>query len=451
VRVLLLAHRYPPHGRGGVETWTRTLAHALTRGGHVVAVAARDDRDRSGLTPGEAATRPPFSRWEERESVGDDEVAVHWFVHRHDDARGYRSTWDDPRFDDPIATLMAAFRPDVVHLAHPDGWGRRPLEVARRAGLPTVVTLHDYKWICGRGQMIRPPGTACSRVEESRCARCLSDQLDRGPLRGTALRLLDRLGPGSSLRDRARTTDRRGVDQRRFPPARAARRWRARQAGMLDALAGADAVTSPSRFVADRHRASGLDRPIDVVRQGMDGGAEDVARAPGPLRVGWFGNPLPTKGLGFLLRAAAALPPGSIEVHVHGADSATVATEGVPDAPAVAHGAYPPEEAVRRMGTVDVVAIPSSWDENAPMVALEARWAGRPLLVSDRGGLPELVADDGWVEPLAAEAWAERLALIAARPAAAAEAAARAPEPRTAARMADDYVAVYARVVGGAT
>jgi glycosyltransferase involved in cell wall biosynthesis len=37
------------------------------------------------------------------------------------------------------------------------------------------------------------------------------------------------------------------------------------------------------------------------------------------------------------------------------------------------------------------VALPSVWEENAPLVALEALAAGCPLIVSDIGGLPELV------------------------------------------------------------
>ena len=38
------------------------------------------------------------------------------------------------------------------------------------------------------------------------------------------------------------------------------------------------------------------------------------------------------------------------------------------------------------------VAVPSVWEETASLVALEALSAARPLLVSDRGALPELVA-----------------------------------------------------------
>lgn len=40
------------------------------------------------------------------------------------------------------------------------------------------------------------------------------------------------------------------------------------------------------------------------------------------------------------------------------------------------------------------LALPSLWDENAPLAALEAMALGTPLVVTDRGGLPEL-ADEG--------------------------------------------------------
>jgi glycosyltransferase involved in cell wall biosynthesis len=36
--------------------------------------------------------------------------------------------------------------------------------------------------------------------------------------------------------------------------------------------------------------------------------------------------------------------------------------------------------------------LPSSWPENAPLAALEAAMMGVPLICSERGGLPELLA-----------------------------------------------------------
>jgi glycosyltransferase involved in cell wall biosynthesis len=50
------------------------------------------------------------------------------------------------------------------------------------------------------------------------------------------------------------------------------------------------------------------------------------------------------------------------------------------------------DEVQKLLAAARYVAIPSISEENAPLVALEALSAGRPLLVSERGGLPELVA-----------------------------------------------------------
>jgi glycosyltransferase involved in cell wall biosynthesis len=60
-------------------------------------------------------------------------------------------------------------------------------------------------------------------------------------------------------------------------------------------------------------------------------------------------------------------------------------------------GWRPREELERLMAAARYVAIPSVWHENAPIVALEALAAARPLLVSEMGGLPELVANGSGV------------------------------------------------------
>ncbi|MFD0521279.1 glycosyltransferase family 4 protein [Paractinoplanes durhamensis] len=44
-----------------------------------------------------------------------------------------------------------------------------------------------------------------------------------------------------------------------------------------------------------------------------------------------------------------------------------------------------------------VVVVPSLWPENFPTVALEALQAGRALVASQVGGLPELVGNDNGV------------------------------------------------------
>jgi glycosyltransferase involved in cell wall biosynthesis len=44
-----------------------------------------------------------------------------------------------------------------------------------------------------------------------------------------------------------------------------------------------------------------------------------------------------------------------------------------------------------RLASIDLLVVPSLWFENSPLVILEARAARTPLLVSDLGGMAELV------------------------------------------------------------
>jgi glycosyltransferase involved in cell wall biosynthesis len=60
-------------------------------------------------------------------------------------------------------------------------------------------------------------------------------------------------------------------------------------------------------------------------------------------------------------------------------------------------GWRPPDDLGELMAAARYVAVPSVWEENAPLVALEALAAARPLLVSESGGLPELVASGSGV------------------------------------------------------
>lgn len=62
----------------------------------------------------------------------------------------------------------------------------------------------------------------------------------------------------------------------------------------------------------------------------------------------------------------------------------------------------PPVEDVRPLlATARALVLGSRWPENAPLVVLEARAAGCPVIAPAVGGLPELVEPgvDGWLYP----------------------------------------------------
>ncbi len=445
MRILLVAHRYLPHSHGGVESWTRAMACGLSSLGHEVAVLARDHR----------GTGPAFG-WQR---IEDDASNVYWLQHQLSYARSFRESWNDVRLVAPLLQIFADFDPQIVHLAHPDGWGIVPLEVAREQGLATGATLHDYKWLCGRGQMLHPNSERCERIDEERCARCIHDQLEGGRARSLARRFVP-----ESLQRWAMTRISKPTEQDEGPGQLARQRWRTGHLALLSSLRDCDLLVSPSRFVAKRYADSGLGREIQVISNGLDldetETPHDARWSPstrwtlrddicvGPLHIGFFASAHRSKGLHVLQQAVAALPAGSVHLHVHGP------SEGADEPYQTFYGPYRSEQLKGLMDDLDLVALPSTWDENQPMVALEARAFGKPLVVSDAGGLPELVKDgvDGWVLPTGrAEAWAERLAILAANRQDAREAGLRAPPPHNAGTMAAAYLQAYSEAISTET
>jgi glycosyltransferase involved in cell wall biosynthesis len=118
----------------------------------------------------------------------------------------------------------------------------------------------------------------------------------------------------------------------------------------------------------------------------------------GPGEIGGFGIYLgrlsPEKGLDWLLRSLkeAGDPPFKI---VGGGPLTSTLQAMISDLRLVnteLTGWVDPEESQRLLRQSRFVAFPSVWHENAPLAALEAMAAARPIVVSRMGGLPELAA-----------------------------------------------------------
>lgn len=95
----------------------------------------------------------------------------------------------------------------------------------------------------------------------------------------------------------------------------------------------------------------------------------------------------------------------------------------------------------------DVLAVPSRWMENAPLVVLEAFAAGIPIIGSDLGGIAELVTHgvDGLLLPVDdLAAWTATLRRLAADREEMRRLAAGVRPPRTMAQVAADMVPIYA-------
>jgi len=411
MKILLVAPHYPPRFIGGVELYTRRLAHRLRAAGHRIAVAAMERLD---------ADQPEPLRVEE---TNEDGVTVCRLATRKaPGARAFADTYQHPAIEAWLADWLARERPDVLHLHSGYLLGGAVLRAAARHAVPVVVTLHDFWFICPRVTMLHPSQACCSGPEAAiKCAWCLSTgqrryRVPEQILGAPAARRLARwlaVPPLSSLTELPSRM--RNID--------------ARQQALLPALAGAAAVLSPSRFLRDEMVRAGVDRArIALLPYGIEPRAPLPRRAGDgvAVRVGFLGQIAPHKGIHVLVRAWRVLPHRSIELVIHGDMTREphyvreLRALAADDPRIVFAGPLGQQDLDTLFRRIDILAVPSVWYENSPLVIHEARRAGLPVLASRLGGMAELVRDgeDGLLaEPGNPASFAQQIDRLISEPA----------------------------------
>ena len=180
---------------------------------------------------------------------------------------------------------------------------------------------------------------------------------------------------------------------------------------LLDLLRSVDVVLAPTRSLAARYSELGLDREIRLWRFGHDlRWVESVERrsVEGRLVFGFVGRIAEEKGLHILLAAASRLRgvvPGA-EVHVWGDPEQNPLYSAkcralAPSLPVRFRGRFARDRLADVYSELDVLVVPSIWDENSPLVVSEAFAAGVPVVAADVTGLREVIAHgkDGLLVP----------------------------------------------------
>jgi glycosyltransferase involved in cell wall biosynthesis len=389
LRVLQVAHGWPPERIGGVELYT----HALRQGLEALGVAS------SAF----AAAPQPGVEGPVLRVLGPEPTPT-----------SFRATLVRPEIEAAFRAWLAIQRPDVVHFHHLTHLSLGLPRLARQAGALTVMTLHDYWLPCIRGQLVDRGLERCVGPSAQRCARCVAGQLSLEPGSAAAARLLH------GLPDTWRAGLREALGSHRGAGLEAVVTERA---SLVEAaVRRIHRFASPSADLARRMGALGIvkDRIDHVDLPLVHSLRPSPIPEPGPVRFLFMGSMIPTKGPQLLVDAFAALPAGAATLHLVGpsppwdldpgfARRLAARVDGLPGA--TLEGSFAPGGAQARLDRADVLVLPSLWEENSPLVLREASAAGLRVVASRRGGVAELVPDARLFEP--AEADGLLLALIA--------------------------------------
>jgi glycosyltransferase involved in cell wall biosynthesis len=271
--------------------------------------------------------------------------------------------------------------------------GGHVIHTAHEFGVPVVLTLTEYFFLCPRLNLMHADSRLCVGPEsDEKCARCLLEEKRRyGLLRQHAPALLDAYWSIAS-------------PQKNAALASQLARVTARRENLRAALAAVDRVICPSRFIMEKHAEFGVDtRNFVMIRHGLDK-PDEAAPQPAPpgkpcLRIGYTGQIKVHKGIDLLVNAVRALLDAGqpVELQIWGKpdDQAAYARNLVNQTRAYPsiqwRGAFDGSRVWDVLAGMDVLVVPSRWYENCPTVILEAFKMGLPVVATALGGMAELV------------------------------------------------------------
>lgn len=381
-RVLVVTNSFPPRGKWGTEFYTKELVSGLAARGHELAV----------MHPERSGSRPRYSQ--EQDEV--DGIPIHLIHNAGDPKKSFEDSYINTEVERIFVDLIKRTEPDVVHFTYLL-WGlssRLPI-IASELGYATVVTLTDYGLLCHRGQMFDHRLEHCHGPHPARvCARCVREPsiYDGTPSEVVGRRVAVRAAAALGGLGRVVTT--RGMERR--------------EVAMRASLSAARRVIAPSRVLAENFLSYGVprERMVELVYSFAEEPWRSARSRPQEEQhvFAYIGQFMPHKGLEPLLEAVALMQgrlPESVspwELRLYGGSAGGRNRSFGPRLLGRDHGprvtvreAFEPKDAPAVLAEVSTLVVPSLWDENAPLVVLQGRAAGIPVVGSDVPGISEIV------------------------------------------------------------
>ena len=333
---------FPPYSYGGATLVASEVARELQRS-HDCRITAISGMDQPDMAP-YAVMRSQVD--------GIDSYLIN--LPRH---RSYTERYEGTRVAEITAGLLKRIAPDLVHMHCLQELGAGLIDVVQAQGLPSVLSIHDFWWICERQFMMRPNGQYCGQdpVDINACGSCVSNL------------------------DRART----------------------RLGRLYNAATKVDLVTFPSRFAQDLTLSSGLSPRQSVVwENGVQGPgpgffAAQAARRAADQRLvfGYVGGPSTVKGWPLLRDAFAGLGRDDFAGLLVDASLKGTWWEGQRIGRMRGdwrlHPRYDIESMDAFYAKIDVLLFPSQWKETFGLTVREAATRGIRVIQTDAGGASE--------------------------------------------------------------
>jgi glycosyltransferase involved in cell wall biosynthesis len=383
MKILIVSNGYPPLEAGGTELYTKYLAEQLARD-HSVFIFVRS----GGYGKNQLRERTYY----------DGTVKIREIINYCPEIHDFEDFYINEHIDKSFGAFLKEVNPDLIHIQHLIYLSVNLIKIIQKAGIPFVVTLHDFWFICPMIHMVTDKGDSCSGPKNiDKCLNeCLKDYY-------CAIRLLKitKINTPHALP---------GMFIKFIKPLifRVAKNKTMRTALVkrLDMMKGllnsAEAITAPSNIVKNIYESYGVGRNrIIVTGLGVNSdflATHHIKQISPKLRFGFIGYLNNNKGAHCLIKAFQDIGDDKAELRIYGSAGtgdirynekiAALHKNNIFVFPGFQHNLIGSV-----LSMIDIIVIPSLCPETFSLVLHEALYTKTPAICSRTGVFPEVIRD----------------------------------------------------------
>lgn len=379
MRVLVAVHGFPPLQNTGAERAAERIAVWLAQHGHHVEV----------FTIGHLNHPVP-----EVSTVEQDGFQVHRLSFDIYAGNEFTNLYDNPMIGQALKPVLERGKFDLIHLISGYLLGGQVIHTAHEMGIPVVLTLTEYFFMCPRLNLMHVDSSLCSGPDtDEKCGRCLLEGKRRfyylkeaSPVMADAFWTIAQY-TSFAKRKSTEVSDRHEV--------------------MTNAFNQADLIIAPSQFILQKYAEYGYIHPNTVmIRHGVDRPShikpKHTSEQPLHIHFGYMGQMKSHKGVDMIVTAMMELINAghACSLQIWGRSQDDPAYYRRMQKMTGGHyavrfcGPFQGNRVFEVLENIDVLIVPSRWYENCPTVILEAFKMRIPVIATDLGGMAELVENE---------------------------------------------------------
>ncbi|MGL4362368.1 MAG: glycosyltransferase [Cellulosilyticaceae bacterium] len=171
MKILIVTSWALPCHNGGVAQVTHHLAKEFISKGHEVSIFALD------YDPSKSVGQIDSFEYEgyKIRTIKSD------YMHQNRLHALEENNYNQPSIEAPFCDYLEEIKPDIVQFQSIQGMGANLIKVAKQLNYKTVVTMHDWWWLCPNSFMADQNDKCClqKNIDDSKCKKCIKDTISQ--------------------------------------------------------------------------------------------------------------------------------------------------------------------------------------------------------------------------------------------------------------------------------